>query len=65
MCKRFETMVAQRLASFDFSDIPGFPNTVPTIDEWGDFLPQFKEKEEDNPAHHVIKFHQYMHTLKQ
>ena len=56
-------MLAQRFAPLNFSIVPGFPNTVPTMDEWGDFLPQFREKEEDNLAHHVIKFHQYMDQL--
>ena len=63
MSKRFETMLAQRFAPLNFSNVPGFPNTIPTMDEWGDFLPQFREKEEDNPTHHVIKFHQYMDQL--
>ena len=55
--------MAQRFASFNFSDVPGFPHAVPTIDEWGDFIPRFKENDDDNPAHHVIKFHQYMDQL--
>ena len=63
MSTRFETRFAQIFAPFNFSDVPGFPNTVPTMDEWGYFLPWFEEKEEDNPAHHVIKFHQYMDQL--
>ena len=45
MCKRFETMLAQRFAPFNFSDVPGFPHAVPTMDEWGDFLPRFKEND--------------------
>ena len=53
MCKCFETMLAQRFAPLNFSDVPGFPNTVPIMDEWGDFLLRFREKEEDNLAHHV------------
>ena len=63
MSKCFETMLAKRFALLNFSNVPGFPNTVPIIDEWGDFLPRFQEKEEDNLAHHVIKFHQYMDQL--
>ena len=63
MSKRFETMLAQRFAPLNFSNVPGFPNTVPIIDEWEGVLPLFQEKEEDNPAHHVIKFHQYMDQL--
>ena len=60
MSSRWETMMAQRFAPFNFSDVPGFPHEVPTMDEWGDFLPRFKENDDDNPTHHVIKFHQYM-----
>ena len=60
MSKGFNTMLAQRYAPLNFSVVPGFPNSVPTMHEWGDFLPQFREKEEDNLAHHVIKFHQCM-----
>ena len=63
MSKGFETMLAQRFALLNFSNVHGFPNTVPIIDEWGYFLPRFREKEEDNLAHHVIKFHQYMDQL--
>ena len=63
MSSRFETRWAQRFAPFNFSDVPGFPHEVPTMDEWGDFLPRFREEEEDNPAYHVLKFHQYMDQL--
>ena len=63
MSKGFDTILAQRLAPLNFLVVPGFPNTVPIMDEWGDFLPRFREKEEDNPAHHVIKFHQCMDQL--
>ena len=62
MSKHFETMLAQIFALLNFSNVPGFPNIVPIIDEWGDFLLRFREKE-DNLAHHVIKFHQYMDQL--
>ena len=51
------------MAPFNFSDIPGFPNTIPTMDEWGDFLPRFLEGEDENLAYHVLKFHQYMDQL--
>ena len=57
MSYHFETMLAQRFDLLNFLVVPGFPNIVPIIDEWGYFLPRFQEKEEDNPAHHVIKFH--------
>ena len=63
MSKGFDTILQQRFAPLNFSIVRGFPNTIPIMDEWGDFLPRFKEKEEDNLAHHVIKFHQYMDQL--
>ena len=63
MSKGFDTILAQRYAPLNFSVVPGFPNTVLIMDEWGDFIPQFREKEEDNPTHHVIKFHQCMDQL--
>jgi hypothetical protein len=58
-----EAIVVARFAPFKFVDILGFPNIVPAIDVWGDDLPWFREKDEDNPAHHVIKFHQHMDQL--
>jgi hypothetical protein len=38
----------------------GFPNVVPTTDEWGDCLPRFIGDDHDNPTQHLINFHQYM-----
>ena len=55
-----EAIVARRFAPFNFSDIPGFPNPVPTMDVWGDCLPWFRESKEDNPSDHLIRFHQCM-----
>jgi len=58
-----EAIVARRFAPLNFSDIPGFPNSVPTMDVWGDCLPRFRENKEDNPSDHLIKFHQCMVQL--
>ena len=33
------------------------------MSKWGDFLPVFKEKKEDNPAEHLLKFHECMELL--
>ena len=52
-----EAILARKFAPFNFSDIPGFPNPVPTMDVWGDCLPRFRESKEDNPSDHLIKFH--------
>ena len=65
MSKSFSTLLAQRLAPLDFSSIPGFPHTLPDMSEWGDFLPVFKEEEEDSPAEHLLKFHECMDILDQ
>jgi hypothetical protein len=63
MLKAMEAILARRFAPFYFSDIPGFPNNVPTVDEWGDYLPRFKGDDHDHPAQHLINFHQYMDQL--
>jgi len=60
---RMKAIVAARFAPFNFADIVGFPNDVPTIDIWGDFLPRFIENDEDNPTLHVIKFYQCIYQL--
>jgi hypothetical protein len=56
-----EKILARRFAPFNFSAIPGFPNVVPSLDEWGDYLPIFRSCEEDNPTQHLIEFHELMH----
>jgi hypothetical protein len=56
-----EEILARRFAPFNFSAIPGFPNVVPSPNEWGDYLPRFREREEDNPAQHLWEFHELMH----
>ena len=58
-----ESILAQRFAPFNFFDVPGFPNPVPTMDVWGYFLPWFRERKEDNPSDHLIRVHQYMVQL--
>ena len=63
--KNFATLLAWRFAPFDFSFVPGFPHLVPDISVWGYFLLVFKEKEEDNPAEHLLKFHKCMDILGQ
>jgi hypothetical protein len=56
-----EKILAQRFAPFNFSVVPSFPNVVPTPNEWGDYLPIFRERKEDNPAQHLHEFHALMH----
>jgi hypothetical protein len=57
-----ESILARRFSPFNFSIVPGFPNVVPTIDEWGDFLPRFREHKDDNPAEHLLEFHELMQS---
>jgi hypothetical protein len=63
MSKAFAALLARRFAPLDFSTVPGFPHPVPSIDIWGDHLPRFAEKKEDNSSDHLIKFHQCMIQL--
>jgi hypothetical protein len=56
-----EVILAQRFAPFNLSVVPSFPNVVPTMDEWGDFLPTFGEHRDENPIEHLLEFHELMH----
>jgi hypothetical protein len=56
-----EAIFAQRFSPFNFSVVPNFPNTEPTIDEWGDYLPKFRENRDDNLVEHFLEFHELMH----
>jgi hypothetical protein len=58
-----EAILAWRFAPFNFSAIPGFPNHVPSFLECADFLPLFCGDEGDNPAQHLIDFHQCIDRL--
>jgi hypothetical protein len=53
--------LARRFSPFNFSFVHGFPNVVPTVDEWGDYFPIFRERKEDNIAQHLRKFYELMH----
>jgi hypothetical protein len=59
-----DKILARRFSPFDFSDVSGFPNVVPTMDEWGNYLPIFREHKEDNLAQHLCEFHELMHQWK-
>jgi hypothetical protein len=56
-----EKILTQRFVAFNFFVVPGFPNVVPTMDEWGDYLPIFREHKEENPTWHLHEFHELMH----
>jgi hypothetical protein len=55
-----DKILARRFAPFNFSVVPDFPNVVPTFDEWGDFLPRFRGHRDEDPAEHLLEFHQLM-----
>jgi hypothetical protein len=48
---------------FDFSNVPGFPNAMPSTKDWGDCLPRFREDDDDFPTQHLIDFHKCMRQL--
>jgi hypothetical protein len=56
-----EAILARKFSPFNFSFVPDFPNFVPTMDEWGDFLLTFREHRDDNPAEHLLEFHELMY----
>jgi hypothetical protein len=56
-------IVVARFAPLDFSNVPRFPNNVPSIGAWGDYLPRFREDNDDNLTQHLIEFHLCMHQL--
>jgi hypothetical protein len=56
-----ESILTRRFAPFSFSFVLDFPNVVPTMDEWGDFFPRFREHRDDNLAKHMLEFHEIMH----
>jgi hypothetical protein len=58
-----ESILAQRFYPFNFFVVHGFPNVVPTMDEWCDFSPTFREHRDNNPAEHLLEFHELMHQL--
>lgn len=63
MSKAFASLFARRFAPLNFSVVPGFPHLVPPMDIWGEYLPIFREKKEDNPLNQLIRFHQCMVQL--
>jgi len=53
-----EAILARRFAPLNVLAIPGFPNPMPSFPECAEFLPIFRGDEEDNPAQHLLHFHQ-------
>jgi hypothetical protein len=57
-------ILAKRYAFCDFSSIVGFPNQVPTRDEWENSLPIFRGEEWEVPAEHLLDFHEFINRLE-
>jgi hypothetical protein len=58
-----EFILAQRFTPLNFSIISSFPNPILSFSECTYFLSIFSRKEEDNPAQHLVKFHQCINQL--
>jgi hypothetical protein len=58
-----DKILAQRYAFCDFSKIVGFPNPLPSRDEWESSLPKFRGEEWEVPAEHLLDFHDFIHQL--
>ena len=59
-----DKILAERYAFCDFSKIVGFPNPVPSRDEWENSLPRFRGEEWEVPAEHLLDFHDFIHRLQ-
>jgi len=59
-----DKILSQRYAFCDFSNIVGFSNLVPSRDEWESSLPKFQGKEWEEPAEHLLDFHDFIHKLR-
>jgi len=58
-----ESIIAQRHAFCDFSNIPGFPNFVHDREVWEHCLLSFRGNKYDNHAEHLLDLHESMHRL--
>jgi hypothetical protein len=63
MLNSFAARIAARFSPLDFTNVYGFPNTVPDIKIWEDVLPKFGGYVDDNPAQHLFEFHKLMDEL--
>ena len=58
-----EAILDWRFAPLNFLAIPSFLNPKPSFLECADVLPIFHGDEGDNPAQHLIDFHQFIDQL--
>jgi hypothetical protein len=63
MSNSFVVRSAARFAPLDFTNVYGFPNTIPDIKIWEDVLPKFGGYADDNPDQHLFEFHKLMDEL--
>jgi hypothetical protein len=54
-------ILAERYAFCDFFKIVGFPNPVPSRDEWEAILPTFKGEDWEVSVEHLLDFHEFVH----
>jgi hypothetical protein len=48
----------------DFSNIVGYPNAVPSRNEWECSIPIFRGEEWEVPTEHLMDFHDFIHLLE-
>ena len=57
-------ILEKKYAFYDFSKIVGFPNPVPSRDEWERSIPRFWGEEWEVPVEHLLDFHDFIHRLE-
>jgi hypothetical protein len=57
-------ILAKRYAFCNFSSIVGFPNQVPSRDEWENSLPRFHGEEWEVPAEQLLDFHEFIDRME-
>jgi hypothetical protein len=56
-----EKILAHRFSFCDFSQIVGFPNALPDRYQWEYFLLKFHASDWEEPAEHLLDFHEAIH----
>ena len=63
MLNSLAARIAARFSPLDFTNVYGFPNTVPAITIWEDVLLKFGGYVDDNTSQHLLEFHKLMDAL--
>jgi hypothetical protein len=58
-----DNILAQRYGFYDFSNIVGFLDPMPSRDDWESILPKLQGEEWEIPAVHLLNFHYFIHQL--